>query len=420
MAINVLQYNQLIRKVNTKNEQIEAQRRIRDSADSACGTLPAQIQLVIDSIANYDSLIDSAKDYVANFGSDLSLLGLQECNFAFYSHDIACVCAWQHIRDVCDLTGYSSVGCICVDRVSCNMTGSRCCEGQCGWENTLTIPSGVNRMQVELWGPGASTTSESCCSFNPNGQTGAYYSNVFCVNPGDCFCFFSGCAICCFAKSCEGGYPASNAGSHSGFYGCTSVTGSNICFCVCVQGGRANLYEEMRDREGVCGSGVQGYCQGYWGSGNCICRNGYTMCFENSRGSRGYEGHAGQGGFCQCTIPYKLSKCVLAYEALNSGSWSSFTVPAMCFYVPGIHNKGMFTNDNYKNLCSQGMPKYPCIQCYCFTSDTCWGGSQCRYCCNHRIIPGAGGMGVGMMGGGTAGCGDIGRGGAVYVRYGCI
>ena len=43
MAINVLQYNQLIRKVNVKNEQIEAQRRLRDSADSACGQIPDQI-----------------------------------------------------------------------------------------------------------------------------------------------------------------------------------------------------------------------------------------------------------------------------------------------------------------------------------------------------------------------------------------
>jgi hypothetical protein len=416
MAINVLQYNQLIRKVNVKNEQIEAQRRLRDSADSACGNIPAQIQSIIDSINNYDSAIDSAQDYISNFGSDLTLLGLMECNFAFYSMDISCVCAWQHIRNVCDLTGYTSVGCLCMDGASTN-----CCIGQCGFYCGYTVPSGTNRLQVELWGPGASTTWESCCSFGPNGATGAYYSNVFCVNPGDTFCFYSGCAICCFAKSCEGGYPASNMGAPSFMYGCTSATGSNVCICLCVMGGRANLAEESAERGGCCGSNEQySCCQGYWGSGNCICRNGYTMCFESSRGSRAYEGHAGQGGYCQCTIPYKLSRCSLVYEGISGGAMSDVTVPAMCFMVPSIHNKGFFSNDNYGNMCSAGTPKFPCIQCYCFTSETCWGGKSCQNCQGHRQLPGGGGMGTHAMGGGTAWCGDTGRSGAVYLRWGCI
>lgn len=415
MAINVLQYNQLIKTVNAKSEQIAAQRRLRDSADSACGTLPAQIQLVVDSIANYDSAIDSAQGYVDNFGGDLSLLGLSECNFAFYSHDISCVCSWQHIRNVCDLPGYQSVGCLCLDGVSTN-----CCYGQCGFNCTYTVPAGTNRLQVELWGPGASTTWGSCCSFAPNGPTGGYYSNVFCVAPGDVFCLISGCSICCYAKGCEGGYPASNFGSASMLYGCTSATGSNVCICLCIEGGAANMYQEMQEREACCGSAAQGYCQGYWGSGNCLCTSGYWMCHDNSRGSRGQESHMGQNGYCQCTIPYKLSRCRINYEGINSGGWSAVSVPAMCFSIPSILPKGMFNQDQYGNMCSQGTPKFPCVQCYCYTSETCWGGQSCQNCCGHRRSPGAGGMGTHGMGGGTAWCGDIGRGGAVYARWGCI
>jgi hypothetical protein len=412
MAINVLQYNQLIRKVNVKNEQIEAQRRLRDSADSACGQIPDQIQSIIDSINNYDSAIDSAQNYVANFGTNLDLLGLSECNYAFYSHDLSCVCAWQHIRNVCDIAGYTSVGCFCLDTVSTN-----CCHGQCGRSCAFTVPAGVNRVQIELWGPGASTTWGACCAFSPNGATGSYYSNVFCVAEGDVLNMCAGCSICCYAKGCEGGYPASNLGGASSVYGCSSATGSNVCFCVCVMGGRASLYDEMLEREACCGPACQGYCQGYWGSGNCLCTQGYWMCHESSRSSRGYESHAGQGGYCQCVIHYKLSRCSTTYEGNVT---SAITVPAMCFMVPSILPKGFFNQDQYGSICSQGTPKFPCIQCYCFTSETCWGGQSCQNCCGHRRSPGAGGMGNHAMSGGTAWCGDIGRAGAVYVRYGCI
>lgn len=415
MAINVLQYNQLIKSVNAKSDQIATQRRIRDSADSATGTLPQQITALADSIANYDSLIDSAQQYVANFGGDLSLLGLCDCHFMFYSSPVECVCTWQYIVDLCDYTGYSSVGCLCLDGVTTN-----CCHGQCGFNCNWTVPAGTNRVQFEIWGPGASTTWGSCCAFSPNGTTGAYLSQIICVSPGDTFCLVSGCAICCYAKGCEGGYPASNIGTHSAVYGCTSATGSNVCMCMCAMSGYSSLACEMVERDGCCGAWIQGYCKGYWNSGNCLCTDGHWMCFDNSRGMFGREGHQGQGGYCQCTMPYMPSRCTVAYTNINTGSWNDIRVPNTCFTVPGILSKGFFSNDNYGNMCSQGTPKFPCIQCYCFTSETCWGGQSCQNCCGHRRSPGSGGMGNHAMGGGTAWCGDIGRGGAVYLRWGCI
>ena len=136
MAINVLQYNQLIKTVNAKSEQIAAQRRIRDSADSAIGTLPAQVTALADSISNYDSLIDSAQAYVSNYGSDLSLLGLCDCHFMFYSSPVECSCTWQYIVDLCDYTGYTQVGCLCLDGVTTN-----CCYGQCGFNCNWCVPA---------------------------------------------------------------------------------------------------------------------------------------------------------------------------------------------------------------------------------------------------------------------------------------
>lgn len=95
-----------------------------------------------------------------------------------------------------------------------------CLYGRCGGTCSWTVPTGVCRVRVQLWGPGSGSGGACCQGSGMPGANGAYSVQEFNVTPNDTLCWCYACAYCCYGDA------TSQAGGGNGY--CTS-----LCYCDC-------------------------------------------------------------------------------------------------------------------------------------------------------------------------------------------
>ena len=262
------------------------------------------------------------------------------------------------------------------------------CMWRCGASCTWTVPAGVSKIQFQVWGPGAGTSSAYCCGGQPYGGTGAYATTIIDAVPGCQYTICAGCTYCC---------KGSGTAQFSQVCMCPSyVTGHNLTN-FCARGARAGMYGQMLKLHG--GTCCRYQAKTRTSSGPCICSTGTYYCFDNS-----------------------CATCGLIDITIDDDAKFFGTDYGLC----GIYPIGCLDTNNYGYFISPpwiGLDHQCCTNsCYCFafTSGSCQG--CCYMACIgpqniYRRFFGGGGSAMHTMGGCTSQCGDFGRAGAVVVRY---
>jgi len=267
--------------------------------------------------------------------------------------------------------------CMCVYDTSGNF--------RCGSSCTWTVPSGVTKIQFQLWGPGASMSGGRCCGGNPYGMYGAYATTIIDAVEGCQYTICGGCSYCCYAYCTT---------QNSGYCSCPSyVTGYGLTN-FCAKGAKSGLFQQMCLLHGnsCCRFQAKGNSQ----SGPCICSTGSWYCFDNSCATCG-------------EIPIQVD-CCINFCGTEYG---------LC----GIHTVSCLDTNNYGYHLA---PDWIDV-CHCCSANSCCcatqnGGNSCKPCCfaatagaTYRRIPGVGGAYGKQFGGCTGQCGDSGRMGMVRV-----
>ena len=269
-------------------------------------------------------------------------------------------------------------------------TGFKVCDAQaqfnCGATCSWVVPAGITRARFQLWGAGGGSGVGCCCGGSPFGSTGAYASVIIPVTAGNTYTICSGCAFCCFPS----------VGGVGRMPGCPSwVTGTGLV-SFCADGGQGRLGNMMAALGGYNTQRLQNpLCTA---SGPCFCNGGGDFCFTSSCATCGI-------------IPY-------APGAAYFGTTNSTISPSIVYGIRGSWSLMCLSTNNYGYEChppiygfestSRCNPSYAGGNCC---------GYMCRAACNILQVPGAGGFYSHQMGGGTGGCGDMGRMGMVCVTY---
>lgn len=272
---------------------------------------------------------------------------------------------------------------------------------RCGANCTWCVPAGVSNVQVQMWGPGAGTSGNCCCGGSPYGPSGAYMVLQFCVNQGECYCFCSGCAYCCWGEQTTPGICGSPTWFKSDNSGIQACADSGIsCYCF--------WNDDLQSNSG-CGDRVPDPDQA---GGSCSANrcSGWNFCYDSGDDqSRACHAFASRTTFHLTSTPTDGRE--VTYYGLN-GLW-----PAHCVGGSGscLHLGSGFST-----------PVFGFEQCVCpaiFTGSAttynnaagCWRSGPAGY----LRIPGAGGY-YNYTCAGQNGCqGDSGRFGMICVSWEC-
>ena len=434
MAVDILSVNALHRKTANNRKERKVQLALRDSAIAAQGATNTYIDSWNTVIAGLDSDITNFSQTYENFDS-FHLYWNTNTHYETGSY-YAFRCGIKRLCNYGAITGNFSV---------LNTSGSHM---QCGQSCTWTVPGGVSRVGVTGTAAGGTSKGMNCCGGDNGGPLGSYISTIFCVEPGDIFCFCSGCAYCCFYYCC--GYSIECSGSS---YVCTSGSGIGSG-CICLRSPSPYACVEMKNRgaENIarCG-GIRDGCYYscimgggccchamFWG-GKCMCNTcGNSICTDNNWACQyfGCRSNAtsydcqrvmsgvsfqrdlyGMNGCCQCCSNDVCCNAVYVTPALTNkmvpnscfpwmGGWQGGWVCDNCWSIRRItHPYGL----------SVGIQT---VDCNCVT---CW--NQCCPACIHRAnqnyycYPGYGGSNGLYCGGATNYYADMGRHGAWCVQY---
>ena len=269
------------------------------------------------------------------------------------------------------------------------------CGGGC--DTYWTVPSGVTKVQWQVWGAGAGGAVGCCCGGGQYGGNGAYVTTTMNVNAGDSFHVVAGCS--CQRMCCSNDWAG---------YGCGSyVTGPGIS-CLCADGGCTQNCDVMnceRNHRGMssCHKFQNFECTS---SGPCYCSSG-EYCFSSS---------CATCGFVDNHLNSARNGCVNISSSCN---------PTNSFTLGSYHGGGCLDTNNYgwhtqpphideTHVMSDSSNTTNWDWCFSFTSHTCIGGCQCN-CKNWK--PGFGGYGSHVMGGYTSYKGSIGNGGMVKISW---
>ena len=279
------------------------------------------------------------------------------------------------------------------------------CGANCGW----TVPSNVDCVQFDMWGPGGPSWGHECCGGSLYGSTGSFISVTMPTQAGDVFCLIAGCAICCNPMG------PNNAGN---FYMppgqattvCSCTSGVELCLCAIAGPSNMRTMRHFNQTMPVwCYTmgGCTNYSQaGCWCSGGSFCMNGCATCSS---------GHVGWGNF-----HYKPSTgCISTSRGTD---YSAFWLyPMYGTYCWNTNFYGCYTHPPVARWSDTGAMSYnweSCsLKCFSWSSGNCCGGLCCGspgsgYC----PPPGSGGMAV-VVRSGTCRCGNAGKGGMVRVTY---
>ena len=264
----------------------------------------------------------------------------------------------------------------------CDNSGYYRCDRQCSW----TVPSGVTNVQFQLWGPGASTSSNCCCGGSPFGPSGAYAVVQMDVTPGDVYCMCSGCAYCCCGTQTTPGL----CGSPTWLAG----PGINIC----------------------ADSGISCYC--HWGediAAPCMGSGGCGIPHFSQCGPESCSGY----NFCWDSGNDDIDTC----HAFSRQTWKASYKNAACNIVAyglnGMWPRMTIGNDLQSGTYSISPPVFG------FESMTCckkWNGNTCNGA-QHQAQngiqqgPGFGGFASTVFGGCNACGGDHGGMGMICYSW---
>jgi hypothetical protein len=321
--------------------------------------------------------------------------------------------------------------------------------GRCGRSGNFTVPAGVSKVQVQMWGPGSGSGGFCCQGFSMPGPAAAYMliDNLE-VKQGDTLCFCAGCAYCCYGDGT--GAPGLNNGY------CTSL-------CFCDQGVTSyEFYAPGAPEPHVC----------RWSCSWCM-KNGWSNCCPMQFGGNWFiddDMEINTQGGCACSIGAGFA-CVAGVNSC-SGCWSiCYDSPGDAKYMPMVHDHNCIgyssmTPDimRQKNtrvynvpalwpsfatdrVCCLGGPynsgdhwviappvpgfsrsfrvssnyvtkdrstQTPFGQCC--RSNQCFGELSCQ---GVQRFPGVGGSGYATTGTNQLGCGDYGGGGAICISWAC-
>lgn len=319
---------------------------------------------------------------------------------------------------------------------------------RCQRDGSFTVPAGVSKVQVQLWGPGGGSGGFCCQGFSMPGPTGAYMLiDNLPVEAGDTLCFCAGCSYCCYGDG--SGQPGGPNGYCTSFCFCdiSATTGygffaagapeSHVCRWSCAWcqkrgwvnccnmhfGGNWYIDDDMEiNTTGGCNCSIgAGYtCVG----GLQSCSGCWSPCYDSP--SDGifmpmFYDHA-----CGGTAPAYATlreKNVLVYEV--PALWPSFATDRTCCLggpynagdhwvlappVPGFSRSFRVSSNKTTDQRSTQETFGSCCRQQCFGHIACHGVQR---------FPGVGGSGYSTTGTNQLGCGDYGSGGAVCISWAC-
>ena len=264
----------------------------------------------------------------------------------------------------------------------CDTSGRWRCGSSCTW----TVPSGVSRVQFQIWGPGGGTSNNCCCGGAPMGPSGAYSVVQMDVTPGEVYCLCGGCAYCCCAQQTTPGICG----------GPSYVRGPGLCFCA--DSGRSCYCFWNEDiQSGTCGCAIPdpgGQC----GPQGC---SGWNFCWDSGNDD------------------------VLVCHAFSRSTWAVNCADGsrniICYGINGIYPHMYIPNGSLIGACTVNAPVFGFENCMCtdvWNDVTCHG--HCRQAANGFLrIPGAGGYSSRVHSNCNACGGDHGRMGMVCVSWEC-
>ena len=312
---------------------------------------------------------------------------------------------WEQVPDKDGTSGWTT---FCVQGVANNTWGN--CGATCGW----TVPSNVNCVQFDMWGPGAPSWGHECCGGSMYGSSGSFISTTVPTCAGDIWCLIAGCALCCNPMGPNnGGNFYMSPGAPTSVASCTA--GINACWCAIA--GPSNM-RGMRALVGV--NTMPGWCYtmggcnalqqaGCWCSGGSFCMNGCATCSSTGVGMGAWH--------------YRPKYCesMTLRESTGSAGWEQYLMPPMYGdYCWDTNFYGYMSHPPMMRRTANGsLGNWQSCGYYCMTwsSGNCCGGLCCGspgsgYC--HP--PGHGGQAT-MVRSGTCRCGNAGKGGMVRVTY---
>ena len=280
------------------------------------------------------------------------------------------------------------------DCVQGTTTPAGCC---CAW----TVPSGVTRVQIEIWGPGGgggSGSTPECCGTNPPAGAGTYMSSALTVTPGDIL------TLCAGAGGCFGTPSESSGGCCCGQRGSCSFVLRNGTFCIDSQGGDYGIsgcYYNCGCTRPTCGSiqttgacGTNSGCYSY-NSGvslNAGSTNSYTSGCMSQQSQMSLSGGATQGGEGR-------------WWGYNCNCWTYLRWNNACTNTAGIIGPGGDCGPTGQAYVTPGSTQYACAttdQSYCaryhasppgYFPGGGGGGGYSTTCCNSKTAGGGGGAG---------------------------
>ena len=305
--------------------------------------------------------------------------------------DILCECPW-------DPTGWTFIPLLDQTEVGSNYicvydngSGYVRCNAQCSW----TVPSGISKVQFQIWGAGATGGAAQCCGGAPFGQNGSFASVVIDAVAGCQYDLCAGCAYCCWSQPGEGGNSVG---------GTSYVTGFGLCQ-FCAQGGCGSLYCHM----GALHDDNYNCCR-YHGSdtstqaaGGCLCASGRWMCHGGCASCGLMEYTCGKSKYYGCATP-----------AVGG---------AKVYGIPGVYGQACWDSSFYGYWKAAPMINVDHTKrvgsdcCMSWTSGDCCGGCKCTAANAIFCWPGQGHFGVQVNGENYCYYGDSGRGGMVRVSW---
>jgi len=319
---------------------------------------------------------------------------------------------------------------------------------RCQREGTFTVPAGVSKVQVQLWGPGSGSGGYCCQGFSMPGPTGAYMLiNDIPVEQGDTLCFCAGCSYCCYGDGTgvpgwAAGYCTSlcvcdvSAGSAESYYA-SGAPNSHVCrwscswcmkqgwtnCCPMQFGGNWYIDDDMEiNTTGgcACSIGAGWYCLG----GINTCSGCWSVCYDGPR-------HAIfmpmiHDNYCGANAPAPdilRQKNIRVYEVPSL--WPSFATDRTCCLggpynagdhwvlappVPGFPRSVRVSSNKTTDQRSTQTTFAQCCHQNCFGDLSCAGVQR---------FPGVGGSGYATTGTNQVGCGDWGSGGAICISWAC-
>ena len=271
----------------------------------------------------------------------------------------------------------------------CDASGYYRCGASCSW----TVPSGVTKMRVQMWGAGGGANKPPCCcGHTPFGSTAAYSSTIVPVTAGWTYTLCAGCAYCCYGYTTTG---------HRRFRGqCSYIQGCRFCN-YCVDGGQGSMGNWMANYGSRCTCRIHFHTNG---NGMQFCNQGTDWC---------------NGGSQQLTDEIDYVSGAGIHGALMD--IEEPTAENVVYGIRGIWPKQCWDSNHYGYEISQPIPGIATpadgICCVQYTSGTCCGCQCSAWNKDCLRFPGAGGWGSHAMGGSNGLYGDVGKFGMVWICY---